>query len=166
MKAIFTLLLMSLSLAPLQAEEKGQVLITVLSDFVEDGELQSYPFSGVGVYLDDWQKGNLLGYTDENGQVLVDLPAGENSLSLFKMTSSHSVLQRYNQVVDSIAGEVSEAELHVAAEQVLIRAFYRTDYGEALFVTGDGEYLGEWSKAYKLRYNPNDYTWTFYETFL
>lgn len=137
------------------AAATGKLAITVYADEVVDGELSSTPFEGVtvsdGVYEDE---SNHLGVTDADGRLQTSLETGEHSLELFKQTSTTTVgttsTEKRDIGVEIRAGETTTIEAHLAPKTVTIYANDATEYGEALYVTGETDYLGNWETAYKM----------------
>jgi hypothetical protein len=131
----------------------GELQLQVVGDYVEEGQLQSDPLNDVGVYRGPWQAGDLIGRTDEDGRLKVSVETGDLELSFFKMTSSHSALQKSYGPITVKEGETQSLILHLAPESVYIKAAYPTRYGEAIYITGETDYLGDWQTAYRLTYN-------------
>ncbi|MGM0508580.1 MAG: carbohydrate-binding module family 20 domain-containing protein [Fusobacteriota bacterium] len=146
--------------------EKGTVKIKVLADYINEGELISVPVNNMGVFLGDWHAGDRLGTTNENGTIEVELDEGDYEFSIFKMTSSHSTVTKYNISGTSSPSEITEIEVHVAMAQVRIKAEnLNLNSNEALYITGETEHLGNWTEATKMSYNSNTNTWSIYGNF-
>lgn len=131
----------------------GTVPVTVTAVEVDGDSLRSWPFPKAGVFRGPWQEGNFLGLTDDQGQVTVELPAGHSELSIQKITSSHTLTERSGIGVDVTAGETTSLEVNIAPETVDIIADVDVGYGNAVYVTGETEFLGNWKTARKLEYN-------------
>ncbi len=153
-------ILMYLSLCAPSAMMARSLSIQVLADYVDNSELQSYPLRDVGVYAGYWQAGDRLGFTDADGRITVDLDESIETISVFKMTSSHTALRDYIVLPDD-AFEQDVFEFHIAPQTVSITADYETSYGQALYITGESSYLGDWQTASKLTYNQRLGRWQF-----
>jgi len=141
-------------------EEHGAVELTVLSDRWEWDHLVAGPFSGVGVFLGDWQAGHSLGYTDDAGRVSFMVPAGDHKISAMVMTSSHSMASAEMWLTVG-AGQVVQRELHMAPITVYVHAHYDTGVGKALYITGASDYLGNWQTAARMDWNGAIGAWTY-----
>jgi hypothetical protein len=137
----------------------GAVQIRVLGDSVVNHAITSTPIANVSVYDGDWQAGNSIGATDGSGQYTAVLPYGQHSIGVMKMTSSHSVLESNGNLV-TVSSTPASLDIHVAPTEVQITANYDTGYGNALYITGETSYLGNWQTAYKLS-NTAAATWFF-----
>lgn len=138
----------------------GTLSITVYADEVVDGVVQSTPFEGVTVSDGAWENAAWhLGETDESGYLEAALDASQHELDLFKSISSKTVSEKRDVPVTVEAGETAVLEAHMAPETAEITAHATTEWGEALYVTGQTEFLGNWESAYKM--TPEDGVWTF-----
>jgi hypothetical protein len=138
---------------PASAAGTGTVTVTVSAVEVDGDSLRSWPFPDAGVFLGAWQAGQLLGRTDDQGQVTVELPAGNNELSIQKITSSHTLTERTGIEVEVSEGGTTSLEVDIAPETVDIIADVDVGYGNAVYVTGETEFLGNWETATKLSYD-------------
>ncbi len=129
---------------------RGKVKVTVLGDAVQNGALAGSPLGEVGVFQGEWQAGKLLGTTDERGELTLEAEEGALDLSVFKTTSSHSALYSQPQYVEVQGGETVALDIHVAPVQVSIQTSFDCGFGNALYVTGETDYLGSWTVAYKM----------------
>ncbi|MGA9526112.1 MAG: trypsin-like peptidase domain-containing protein [Myxococcaceae bacterium] len=134
--------------------------VTVYADSWQDGRMASAPYAGVGVYLGDWHAGNQLGVTGTDGTLTVSAPSGERQYSAFIMTSSHSAASAFSSF-DLQAGQVNRRDIHIAPVHGTIRAHFDVGYGNALYITGASEYLGNWSAARKMTWGPEHGVWIF-----
>jgi len=57
------------------------------------------------------------------------------------------------------AGGTTQRDYYFLPDKVWADIDYRTDYGQALYVTGQTEYLGNWQEAKKLGYRDSTNTW-------
>lgn len=140
---------LQMSLVESTLEGFGGVELSVLSDRWENGQIVSGPYNNVGVFLGDWQAGNLLGHTGSDGKVSLMIAGGEHKISAMLMTSSHSIASASTNL-SVIEGSIIDAELHMAPTQVVVRAYYDTGMGRALYITGASDYLGNWETASRM----------------
>ena len=138
----------------------GTVELSVLADAWQSGALASNPCGEIDVFLGDWQAGNRLGRTGTDGKVTLTLPAGEQRVTVFTMTSSHSVASGSTSVTVQ-AGRAVAAEVHLASLTVVVRAHYDCGTGNALYLSGASSYLGDWKTALKMAYDPSAGAWVF-----
>jgi len=137
------------------AAANGTLSVTVYSDEVVDGEIDASPFEGVtvsdGAFEDE---SNHLGVTDSTGQLDVSVPAGEYSLELYKEfpKSTYGVTTTEKRGIDISVepGGTTTVEQHLAPKTISIYASDATEYGEAVFITGETDYLGNWETAYRM----------------
>jgi len=152
---------LQLALSVASLEEMGAVELTVLADRWQDGNLVSGPYAGMGVYLGDWHAGHSLGVTDSQGMLTVRVDAGEQLFGLMTMTSSHSMTSS-SVTVNVEAGKLVRAEAHVVANSVSIRVHHDAGMGNAIYLTGASDYLGNWTRAVRLNYVEGLGYWSFY----
>jgi len=141
-------------------DDYGSVELTVYADSWNGTELVSGTWADAGIYLGDWHAGNLLGRTGTDGKVLLSLPAGDTYLTMMVMTGSHSMASG-EVYVTVVAGQTIQAALHMSSLPVVINAYYDLGMGNALYITGASDYLGNWRTAYKMSYSPWNGAWTF-----
>lgn len=152
---------LELVLAAASLEDLGAVELTVFADHWRDGQLVSAPYSGIGVYLGDWHAGNSLGLTDAQGKLTARVAAGEQLFGLMTMTSSHSMT--WGSVTASVqAGQLVRAEAHLVANSVSMRVHHDAGMGNALYITGASDYLGDWTRGLRLDYVEGAGYWSFY----
>ena len=151
---------LELGLAVASLGDYGAVELTVLADRWENGGMVSGAYANVGVYLGDWHAGHVLGTTDSQGRLTVQLPAGEQALGLMVMTSSHSMASSMVTVAAE-AGQVVQAEAHIAPITAVVRAHHDAGLGRALYLTGASDYLGDWSTASRMTYDAQGGYWSF-----
>jgi hypothetical protein len=137
----------------------GSIEVSVFADQFSNGQLQSAPFNDIGVFLGDWQAGHRLCHTDHTGKCTAQLQAGTHLLSVFKMTSSHSIASSRGHQVEVVANQSTAPAIHLAPVTVRISAYYDAGMGQALYVTGASSYLGNWQTAIKMTYDPNAKAW-------
>jgi hypothetical protein len=142
------------------AEATGTVQVRILGDAVAQGAIQSTPISDVSLYDGDWHAVAPLGQTDANGVYVATLSQGAHQISAMKMTSSHSLLQSVGNAV-TVTESPSQLDIHVAPTQVRIETPYAAGFGNAIYITGETAYLGQWKTAYKLTYQQYNATWGF-----
>jgi hypothetical protein len=147
-----------MDLAEASLENFGAVELTVFADRWENGQMVSGPFSNVGVFLGDWQAGNMLGYTGDAGTVFFMVPGGDHTISTMVMTSSHSIASG-SMPLSAQAGSLLSTELHMAPITVSVAAHYDTGVGRALYITGDSDYLGNWKTASRMTWNGGAWTY-------
>ncbi len=145
----------------------GTVQIQVVADAVVGNAgsvppdtLSATPISGVSIYDGPWEAGGSIGTTDANGQFSATLPIGSHQIGVMMMTSSHSLLSSDGNAVD-VTTTPGKLVIHVAPTTVQIATAYDAGMGNAIYVTGETSYLGNWTTAYKLTYQPYNNTWTF-----
>ncbi len=140
---------LQMSLVEATLEGFGGVELSVFADRWENDRIVSGPYNNVGVFLGDWQAGNVLGHTGSDGKVSLMIPGGDQKLSAMLMTSSHSIASA-STTVNVIEGSIIDAELHMAPIQVVVRAYYDAGMGRALYITGASDYLGNWKTASRM----------------
>jgi hypothetical protein len=138
--------------AAVTTAKKGTLTVRVLADRVADGALVSTPIAGASVYDGDWHAVQALGLTDANGDFTASLTRGAHQMSVMMMTSSHSMFDSVGNAV-KVTATPTTLVIHVAPTQVHITTRYDAGYGNALYVTGETDYLGNWQVAYKLGYD-------------
>lgn len=134
---------------------EAKVRIQVLGDQYVQGTLISSPLPHVPVYAGDWHAGLVLGETDSEGMLSLDLEVGAAYISVMKLTSSHSALWSDPQAIHVTQSRDNVFRLHVAPTTVRISSQTQLPYGKALYVTGDGDYLGNWQVATRLNLLPD-----------
>lgn len=147
-----------ITLSDCQAETpypKAKARVQVLGDQYVQGKLVSSPLSQVNVYAGDWHAGQVLGETDREGMLALDLEVGSTSISVMKLTSSHSALWSNPQSIDVTQRRDTISRVHVAPNTVRLTSSIQLPYGKALYITGDGDYLGNWKLATRLNYLPD-----------
>jgi hypothetical protein len=147
---------LQMSLVEATLEGFGGVELSVLADRWENDRILSSPYGSVSVFLGDWQAGNVLGHTGSDGKVSLMIPGGEHKLSAMLMTSSHSIASASTSV-NVIEGSIIDAKLHMAPTQVVVRAYYDTGVGRALYITGASDYLGNWKTASRMDWSGNSW---------
>jgi len=140
--------------------KSGVVTVIVVGDAVVDSVIASTPIAGVSVYDGDWHAVQAMGQTDAAGHYVATLSRGTHEISVMMMTSSHSLLQSVgNSVV--VGSQPTTLAIHVAPTEVQIWSSYDAGWGNALYVTGETDYLGHWATAYKLRWDPYQSRWLY-----
>ncbi len=76
------------------------------------------------------------------------------------MTSSHSLLQSNGNSV-TVTNTPSTLVIHVAPVTAEIVTPYDAGWGNAIYVTGETSYLGNWQTAYKATYSSYDNSWDY-----
>ncbi|HEY3446021.1 MAG TPA: carbohydrate-binding module family 20 domain-containing protein [Myxococcales bacterium] len=140
-------------------EDYGTLELTVLGDSWQNDQLVSHPWGEIDVYAGDWRSGNRLGRTGADGKLVVTIPAGEQSISAFTMTSSHSMTSGSTNLT-VVAGQTVQGTIRISPLTVVIRAHYDCGSGNALYVAGASSYLGDWKAAQKMAYDPITGVWT------
>jgi hypothetical protein len=134
---------------------KTQVRIQVLGDQYMRGTLVSVPVAKVAVYAGDWHAGHVLGETDSEGTLTLDMDVGATHFSVMKLTSSHSALWSDPQSFTVTQRRDNVFRVHVAPTTVRLLSSTPVPYGKAVYVTGEGEYLGNWKIATRLNLLPD-----------
>jgi hypothetical protein len=137
------------------AYPKSQVRIQVLGDQYIRGTLVSAPLPDVAVYAGDWHGGLVLGNTDAEGTLTLDMEVGAHNLSVMKLTSSHSALWNNPQSYTVTQRRDNVFRVHVAPVTVRLLNATAVPYGKAVYVTGEGDYLGNWKVATRLNILPD-----------
>jgi len=153
-------IVVTLPLKQSNLEGRGILRVHTVADRWDHDHMVSSPYGNIGIFLGDWQAQQLLGHTDADGYVEVMVPVGRQKLSAMTMTSSHSHTSA-SVVVDVAEGATTEVTIHLAPTSVQIRAYYSTGWGNALYLTGASDYLGNWQKAIRLEYDSRFNAWTF-----
>jgi len=141
--------------------DHGAVHLEVVSDRWESGAMVSSPYGSVSVFLGDWHAGNMLGQTGDDGKLSLMVPAGEQTLSAMLMTSSHSMASASTTLTVQ-AGEFVGRRLHMAPLEVLVHAHCDAGWGNAVYITGASEYLGDWKQATRMDYDSSRGAWVFH----
>jgi hypothetical protein len=129
---------------------KAKARIQVLGDQYIRGTLVSAPLPQVAVYAGDWHADRILGRTDAEGVLELDMEVGATTISVMKLTSSHSALWSDPQSFDVTQSHDNLFRVHVAPSTVRILSSTSVPYGKAVYITGDGDYLGNWQRATRL----------------
>lgn len=142
------------------AEETGTgtLAITVNEPKVVDDELVTVPREDIEISDGNVGLGPGLGRTDENGQLEAEVDAGERTLSIFnRYTRYYGVKDQLEVNVD--AGERTEITYDFIPNRFRISADTQVEFGKALYVTGQTEFLGNWQRARKMGYNSSREWW-------
>jgi hypothetical protein len=142
------------------ARATGVVTIRVLGDRVVDSAISATPIAGVSVYDGDWHAVQPMGQTDASGSYVATLSKGTHAISVMMMTSSHSLLQSVGNSV-RVTSQPTTLDIHVAPTEVQIWSTYDVGWGNALYVTGESDYLGNWTTAYKLGWQSYQSRWLY-----
>lgn len=142
------------------SSKTGTVTVRVLGDQVVQSAIVSTPIAGVNVYDGDWHAVQAMGLTDANGHYLATLTLGTHQISVMMMTSSHSLFQSVGNTV-IVTSKPTTLDIHVAPTQVDIWSTYDAGWGNALYVTGESDYLGNWTTAHRLNYEPYQNRWLY-----
>jgi hypothetical protein len=134
------------------ASKTGTVTVRVVADAVVQGAIVSTPIAGVSIYDGDWHAVQAMGTTDAGGNYVATLSEGAHQIAVMMMTSSHSLLQSVGNPV-TVTSTPTTLVIHVAPTTVDIMTRYDAGYGNALYITGETDYLGDWKVAYKLAYD-------------
>ncbi len=134
---------------------RSQVRIQVLGDQYIRGNLVGAPIPKVAVYAGDWHAGQILGETDHEGMLTVDMDVGTSHISVLKLTSSHSALWSEPQSLQVSQRRDNVFRLHVAPTTVRILSSTSVPYGKAVYITGESDYLGNWRQATRLNILPD-----------
>ena len=59
----------------------------------------------------------------------------------------------------NLTGSSKKLTIHVAPTKTKIVTSYDVGYGNAIYVTGETRYLGDWATAYKAHYDKKTATW-------
>ncbi|HBD95987.1 MAG: hypothetical protein A2015_16440 [Spirochaetes bacterium GWF1_31_7] len=144
----------------------GFLNLTVYEEVIVNGKYayNSKPLTNANVYYNDLSPYGGPGteyMTNENGQSLLSLPVGENTIMISKMTSSHSYFVSSVYTVYIEANKTTTLSIEVSPYEVKVEADYDVGYGNALYITGYGR-LGWWTTAYKMTYVNGKWVWSGY----
>lgn len=89
---------------------------------------------------------------DANGQVEEMLANGAHTVTLKRWLGSHGIAISKALPFTVEAGSSKTVVIAASLEPALIKAQYQTQPGEALFITGQGELLGDWKNAERMQY--------------
>jgi len=139
----------------------GKVSINVFEVKIVNGNYDvSTPLVGAGVYLDGASPyGTANGWTDSNGNVTLTLTEGNHTFVIAKMTSSHSLYISKVYTTTIYKGMTTEIYFSVCPIEAKVTANIDVGWGNALYITGQGELLGSWQVAYKMSYSNG--TWVY-----
>lgn len=142
----------------------GSVKFNIESLVIEDRQLVGVPYVEANIFLDGnhpYGSGVIAARTDENGEAVLELEEGEHTVIFSKWTSSHSVFASAVYTFSVAAGEQTEVYESLVTTRATIIATANTGWGNALYITGDTELLGNWQTAYRL--NPMSASeWTYF----
>lgn len=116
----------------------------------------STPFIEAGVYLDGaspYQSSSAAGWTDPNGNLILTLSEGNHTFIIAKMTSSRSLYVSNVYSITISKGMTTEVYFSVCSTEAKVTANIDVGWGNALYITGHGDLLGSWQKAYKMSYS-------------
>ncbi len=135
----------------------GKVSINVSEIKIVNGQYDvSTPFVGAGVYLDGAAPSAgapANGWTDANGNVTLTLTEGNHTFVVAKMTSSHSLYVSKVYTTTIYKGMTTEVYFSVCPTEAKVTANIDVGWGNALYITGQGDLLGSWQTAYKMTYS-------------
>lgn len=146
----------------------GTLDITVDEEKVVDGRLVTEPIAGIDVY--DTTEGDIyrsgseyLGETDDDGRLAASIDAGQRELTV--SIKWHRYYAGYDEgiPVEIAPDETTVFEYDFLPSLAWLYADYQTEYGNALYVTGESEYLGNWNQARKLTNTGNGDLWQWKE---
>jgi hypothetical protein len=145
----------------------GTIVVQVVGDSVQGnaGEIPpdtiaGAPISGANVYDGPFEAGKLLCTTGSNGQCTATLSVGTHALDVFEETSDMSSIYSSGHSV-TVGATPTSVAVHVAPNSVEIQANFNAGYGNALYITGETSYLGNWNTAYKAYFNSTLSAWTY-----
>jgi hypothetical protein len=120
----------------------------------------STPIAGVLVYDGPWEAGNPLGQTDANGVFAATLTLGPHSIGVMMMTTDESMFSSDGNEV-TVTSAPTNLVVHVVPDVLSLETSYDAGFGNAIYVTGETNALGNWKTAYKTSYNPSIGSWQY-----
>lgn len=138
----------------------GTVNFTILQDAWINGGLVSQPGQNIPLYDGDYHYNKLIGYTDYSGKVTQSITSGAHTVSIAYMTGSHSF---YSSTfgLNVVKGQTQDKTVHIVTTNVYFEVTANVGMGNAVYITGATDWLGNWSKAYKMTYDTTKGVWTF-----
>lgn len=137
------------------AEATGTLDILLNEESVDDGEIVTQPISGIDVF--DTTDGDLysrdgefLGETDDNGRLGASMEAGQRELTVRVKWHRYYDGKDEGIPVEIEPNETTTLEYDFLPSLAWLYARHQTEYGKALYVTGDSEYLGNWEQARRM----------------
>ncbi|HOJ63044.1 MAG TPA: carbohydrate-binding module family 20 domain-containing protein [Spirochaetota bacterium] len=140
----------------------GMVSINVFEVKIINGNYDvSTPLVGAGIYVDGVLPygGSASGYTNSNGNATISLTEGTHTFVIAKMTSSHSYYVSKVYTTTVYKGMTTEIYFSVCPIEAKVTAHIDVGWGNALYITGQGDLLGSWQTAYKMSYSNG--TWVY-----
>lgn len=134
----------------------GIIIINVFEVKIINGKYDvSTPLVGAGIYLDGTSPygGSASGYTNSNGNATITLPEGNHTFIIAKMTSSKSYYVSKVYTATVYKGMTTEIYFSVCPIEAKVTAHIDVGWGNALYITGQGDLLGSWNVAYKMSYS-------------
>ena len=119
------------------------------------------PVSGAGVYDGPFEAGHLLCTTGSDGTCAAALTHGAHAIDVMKETSDESAIYSSANPLD-VTASPGALLVHVVANTVIVHVSYDAGYGNAIYVTGETSWLGNWKTAFKA--NPVGAEWTYQTT--
>lgn len=122
----------------------------------ENGQITYVPLAYAGVFLGDnspYGGPPADGYTDVDGICTLEVTPGIHKASFKKMTSSHSVwIKSFGHNISITAGKKTELYVGYAIYETTVIAEGDAGWGNAYYITGQSDDLGNWHKAFKMDY--------------
>jgi hypothetical protein len=148
----------------------GTVVVQVVGDAVNGNagavppdSIETTPIAKVDVYDGTYEAGTLLGETSAAGSLTVKLPLGSHEIGVVQRTAGHALVFGSNGHSVNVTTASKTLVVHVAPTRVEIVTPYGVGYGNAIYVTGETGYLGNWNTAFKATYDTSAGTWTFHK---
>lgn len=131
----------------------GTVKFDIDSLVMQDHQLVPVPYVDANVFLDGnhpYGSGEIAARTDENGEAVLELEEGEHTVIFSKWTSSHSVFASPVYTFTIEAGKQTDFYEALVTTRATIIANADAGWGNALYITGETELLGNWQTAYRM----------------
>jgi len=144
---------------------KGTLEIHLYQTVIENGQVKYYPLTDAGVYIDDHSPfgGPSDGITNDLGVCSLELSTGLHTVTFFKTTSSHSYfVKTFGYSINIQEGLKTELYVGYAILEATVNAYGDAGWGNAYYITGQTDELGNWSKAYKMTYTGDKWSFNGY----
>lgn len=145
--------LVALVFSSLSNADIGTVKFKVQSVIFNENMLLEVPYASANIYLDDnhpYGGGQIAAETNDNGEAVLSLAAGEHTVIFSQWTSSQSVFVSETYRFDVRANEETLVEQSLVTTRATIVAEGDVGWGRAYYVTGATDLLGNWKTAYRM----------------
>lgn len=146
------------------SSETGTLEIHVYTTSIVNGQYTHSPFSRASIFMDDnspYGGPAAEAVTDSEGTAILEVSGGSHTFRVAQMTSSHSYFVSEEMSTYVRNGGKTQMYFSVVITHATIKANYDCGWGNALYITGQGELLGHWNTAYKL--SPVSGGWQYYD---